>query len=131
MPVGRLSRTILAGTLALIASGAAQAQSMNAERFHQRAATLKAKGPAALFAMGEVRSLMKEGKAAGDLVNARRLAAIKAGARPAYCPPDGPRSMTSDEFLRRLSAIPQARRSQIDMAEALTIILAEKFPCAG
>lgn len=120
---------VAAIVLAMLSPSALHAQSMNAERFHERAASLKAKGPAALFAMGEVRKLMKEGKAAGDLVNARRLAAIKAGQAPAYCPPDGPRSMTSDEFLRRLSAIPQARRSRIDMAEALTIILGEKFPC--
>ena len=102
---------------------------MNAEAFHKRAAALTKKGALAVFSMGEVKSLMAEGKAAGIRAREQRLAAIKSGAKPRYCPPEGPQSMNSDEFMKRLSAIPAAERARIDMTEATTRILAVKFPC--
>jgi hypothetical protein len=37
--------------------------------------------------------------------------------------------MGSDEFMKRLSAIPAAERAQIDMTEATIRILARKYPC--
>lgn len=97
--------------------------------FHQRATKLQSKGAAALFSMGEVKRLMNEGKAAGEAARQRRLAAIRAGQKPAYCPPEGPRTMESNEFLARLSQIPPVERSRIDITEAMTRILSRKFPC--
>ncbi|MEO7503688.1 MAG: hypothetical protein ABIT69_00710 [Sphingomicrobium sp.] len=109
----------------------ASAQSMNAQRFYQRAEALKKKGPLALFAMGEIRALMTEGKAAGAQSHANRLAAAKAGLKPRYCAPEGLKSIGREEFMTRLAAIPAADRSRIDMTEALTRILAAKYPCAA
>jgi hypothetical protein len=37
--------------------------------------------------------------------------------------------MNSDEFMKRLNAIPQTERARIDMAEATNRILAGKYPC--
>jgi hypothetical protein len=37
--------------------------------------------------------------------------------------------MRSDELIHRLEEIPLAERSRIDMAEAMTRILAAKYPC--
>jgi hypothetical protein len=37
--------------------------------------------------------------------------------------------MDTEEFMRRPAQIPAADRSRIDMAEAMTRILAVKFPC--
>lgn len=108
----------------------ATAQNMNAEEFHQRATALKAKGALALFSGGEIKALMKEGKASGDAARAQRLAAAQAGRPPRYCPPPATTSMDSGEFITRLSAIPQADRRRITMSEATTRILAGKYPCA-
>ncbi len=106
----------------------ASAQSMNAEAFHQRASKLQKKGALALFSGGEIKALMREGQAAGKRAREARLAAVKAGAKPRYCPPEKG-SMGSDEYMTRLSAIPQADRSRIDMTEATARIMATKFPC--
>ena len=109
----------------------ASAQNMNAETFLQRATALKKKGPLALFSGGEIKALMKEGQASGKLAREQRLAAVKAGRQPRYCPPEGPQSMNSDEFMKGLAAIPAAERARINMTEATTRILAARFPCRG
>ncbi len=119
----------LIAAAALLAPVAASAQSMNAENFLSRANKLKAKGPLALFSRGEIKVLMNEGKASGDAARRQRLAAIKAGKKPRYCPPEGPQQMDSDEFMTRLGTIPRADRQRITMAEAMTRILIAKFPC--
>lgn len=120
---------LLAAGAALLVPVAASAQSMNAENFLSRANKLKAKGPLALFSRGEIKALMDEGKASGDAARRQRLAAVKAGRKPRYCPPDGPQQMDSDEFMTRLAAIPRVERQRINMAEAMTRILIVKFPC--
>jgi hypothetical protein len=120
------SKLFAAGLLLMPA--VASAQSMNAQVFHQRATALEKKGMLALFS-GDLKALMKEGKAAGAKARQQRLAAVAAGQKPRFCPPDQPVSITSNEFMSRLSAIPQAERSRIDMTEATIRILAVKFPC--
>ena len=72
---------------------------------------------------------MDEGKASADSARRQRLAAIKANKKPRYCPPEGPGSMNSDEFMTRLEAIPRTERQRINMAEAMNRILITKFPC--
>ena len=113
----------------LTVPSAALAQSMNAEVFHERAVALQKKGPLALLSRGEIRALMNEGKASGEKARAARFAAIQAGKKPRYCPPEDIQGMGSDEFMRRLAAIPQAERRQINMGEAMNRILATKYPC--
>lgn len=120
---------IIAAALAALPLGAASAQSMNADQFHKRATALKKKGPLALFSGGEIKTLMAEAKASGAKAREKRLAIIKAGGKPAYCPPPGKSGVDSNEFMARLAAIPAADRARIDMAEATTRILAAKFPC--
>ena len=114
---------------AVLVPAAASAQSMNAETFLQRANKLMAKGPMALFSRKEIRSLMKEGQASGQAATARNKA-DKAAGRPArFCAPAGPQRMNSDEYMKRLGAIPRAERERIDMTEATTRIMAAKYPC--
>lgn len=108
---------------------AASAQSMNAEAFFQRANKLKAKGPLAIFASGEIKILMKEGQASGQASAARHKADKAAGRPTRFCPPPGPAKMDSDEYMKRLAGIPRADRQRIDMTEATTRIMAAKFPC--
>ena len=102
---------------------------MNAETFYQRALKLQKKGMLALFSKKEIRALSTEGKAAGEASKRMREADLKAGRKPRYCPPKGPQSMNSDEFMKRLAAIPAADRKRIDMTEVMNRIFADKFPC--
>ena len=124
-----MKHMVLAMVLVATPMAAAMAQTMNAETFHQRATKLQKKGAMAIFSRGEIKALMNEGQAAGKRAREQRLAAVKAGNKPRYCPPDGPGRMHSDEFMKRLAAIPAAERARIDMTEATTRILATKFPC--
>ena len=122
-------RLALCGAAAIVIAQPALAQSMNAEVFHQRAEALQKKGPLALLSRGEIKALMAEGKASGEKARADRFAAVKAGKSPRYCPPTDVRGMGSDEFMKRLAAIPRAERRRIDMGEAMNRILAAKYPC--
>ena len=123
-------RLLFAGLLAVTAAAPAAAQKMNSDEFHRRATALQKKGSRALLAVGEIRALTKEVRAAGELIRARRIAAEKAGEKPRYCPPKGAsRRMGTEEFMTRLSAIPRPERQAIDMAEAMNRILATKHPC--
>lgn len=120
---------ILGAGLLTLAAGPLAAQTMNAKEYHRRATSLMKKGPMALFHRGEINTLLQEGQKAGLKAREQRLAAVKAGGKPRFCPPEGKQSMGSDEFMKRLSAIPKAERQRIDMTEALTRISASKFPC--
>ncbi len=120
---------LVAAVAAVLVPSAASAQSMNAESFLQRANKLKAKGPLALFSQAEIKVLMNEGKSAFNASRTQRLAAVKAGKKPRYCPPEAPQEMGSDEFMNRLAAIPRPDRQRISMTEATTRILIAKFPC--
>lgn len=124
-------RAIIAVTAVLLtpAAATAAAQAMNAEEFYKRATALQNKGPLALFSRGEIRTLMKEVQASAGRACEQRLAAAKAGQKPRYCPPEAAGSLDSKEFMTRLSAIPPAERTRINMTEATTRVLAGKFPC--
>ena len=113
----------------VVVPAVASAQSMNAQVFYQRATALQKKGALAIFSGGEIKALMNEGKAAGKKAREQRLAAVVAGQKPRFCPPDQPVKIGSDEFMARLSKIPQAERSRIDMTDATIRILTVKFPC--
>ncbi len=121
----------IASLLLFAVPAATSAQSMNAETFNKRAIALQKKGPLALFSRGEIKALMAEGQAAGAKSRENRLAAIKAGQKPRYCPPPGKQAMNSDEFMTSLAIIPVADRARIDMTEATTRIVARKFPCGA
>ncbi len=118
-----------ASLLLLVVPAAASAQSMNAETFNKRAIALQKKGPLALFSRGEIKALMTEAQSAGNKAREMRLAAVRSGQKPRYCPPPGKQAMGSDEFTKSLAAIPAADRARIDMTEATTRILTRKFPC--
>ncbi len=81
-------RTRIAALVLLTLSGAAAAQSMNADAFYKRAVALKAKGPLALVS-GDLKPMMREAKTTGLHVRSTRLATLKAGKQPRYCPPEG------------------------------------------
>ena len=124
-----MSLVRIAALFLLAVPAAVSAQSMNAETFNRRATALTKKGPLALFSGGEIKALMNEGQAAGARARDNRKAVIAAGGKPRFCPPGQKVSMGSDEFMKRLNAIPAADRARIDMTEATTRIMTQKFPC--
>ena len=124
-------RILIGALAAILLAGPATAQAMNAETFYQRAIKLQKKGAMAIFSGGEIKALMNEAKAAGQHAREKRLAAVKAGQKARYCPPDKPVSMNNKEFMAGLSAIPASERQRIDMTEAMTRILEVKYPCRG
>ena len=123
-----MKKLLVAAIIVSIPQGAF-AQMMNAQTFYQRASALQKKGIAAIFSGGEIKALMAEGQAAGQKAREQRQAAIASKQKPRFCPPPGVVKMDSDEFMKRLGAIPAAARSRMDMTEATTRILAAKYPC--
>jgi hypothetical protein len=125
-----MKKMVLAAVL-LSVPQLASAQSMNAEQFYRRATALQKKGMLALFSGGEIKTLMAEGRAAGENARRQRLAATAAGRPARYCPPGDVHGMDSNEFVKRLGALPAAERAKINMGEAMNRILAVKYPCRG
>jgi len=113
---------------AILLPSIASAQSMNAETYYKRANALIAKGPLAMFSRGEIKALLAEAKNAGKAAHDQRIASIAAGKPQRACPP-AKASMGSDEFMKRLGAIPQPERGRITMTEAMTRITIARFPC--
>ena len=125
-------KTAFAAALLAALPAPALAQNMNAEAFHKRASALQRKGPLAIFSRGEIKTLMGEVQNSGKRAGEERRATLRAGGKPRYCPPAGGKvKMESREFMKRLAQIPQAERSRMDMTEATTRLLAEKYPCKG
>jgi hypothetical protein len=122
-------KAVMGAMAAVFIASGANAQTMNAEQFHQRATALKKKGAMAIFSGGEIKALTNESKAAAAKASEQQLAAIRTGQKPRFCPPEGKHSLGSDEFMTRLEAIPAAERARIDMTEAMIRILIQKFPC--
>jgi hypothetical protein len=123
-----LKATVLAALMLAGTSSPALAQNMNAEAFHKRASALQRKGPMAIFSRGEIKTLMGEVQNSAARAREGRLAAVRAGGKPLYCPPDKG-NLDANDFMKRLSTIPAAERARMDMTEATVRVLATKWPC--
>lgn len=118
-----MTRTIAA---LLLLAAPISAQAMPASVFLAKAEALMKKGPMALFS-GDVGLLKKEMQTSGSQIKAERLAAVKAGRKPDFCPP-AKASMNSNELLNHLRAIPAAQRA-MPFKTAYKSFLVKKFPC--
>ena len=114
---------------ATIASGPALAQSMRADVFLNKAEALKKKGPLALLS-GDVRKLQGEIRGSAEQLRAERTAAVKAGQKPAYCPPEKT-GLGVDEIIDHFRSIPANERARINTKEALKRLMVKKHPCRG
>ena len=112
--------------LAVGALAASPAAAMPVSTFLTKAEALQKKGAMALFS-SDIGVLKKEVQASGSQIKAERLAAIKAGRKPDFCPP-AKASMGSDELLSHLRAIPAAQRA-MPFKAAYKGFLVRKFPC--
>lgn len=110
----------------LVATPLAAASAMPVSEFLAKAEALQKKGAMAMFSR-DLRVIMNEGKASSAALRAERLAAVKAGRKPGYCPP-AKQSMTSTEVMKHMQSIPPARRS-MSFKAALGEMLARKWPC--
>lgn len=117
---------LTASIFVLFAAPAANAMSVST--FMAKAAKLEAKGPFALLSsdMGVLRTELER---SGAELRQQRLAAVKAGKTPVYCPTSSAGQMTVEEILGAMRAIPVADRSRSTVKDALRSHLARKFPC--
>jgi hypothetical protein len=118
-------KLLAAAMLAIVPVGAAQA--MDVATFLTKADALEKKGMLALMS-SDYKLLLREIRTQGAQLRAERLAAEKAGRKPAYCPP-AKQSLTSKEVLTAFRTIPLAQRPRIQVKDALRALMARKYPC--
>jgi hypothetical protein len=122
----RVKKKLLAAALlAIVPLGAAQA--MDVAAFLAKADALQKKGMMALMS-SDYKLLKNEIIAHSQTLRSERLAAQKAGRKPAYCPP-AKSGLKSDEILAAFRSIPAAQRPRTDVKDALRALLARKYPC--
>jgi len=121
------TRPLVAAVAGLVSVSAANA--MDVGTFLAKAAILQDRGVLAMFA-SEYDELQTEVRTSFASLKQERLAARAAGRRPAYCPP-GPASLSTPELMAAMTAVPPARRSRVQVRDALRAAFARKYPCAG
>jgi hypothetical protein len=114
------------GCAALLFASAAPAMPVCV--FLAKADALKARGPLALFS-SDYGLLKNEIISNMTVLRNERLAAVKSGAKPAYCPTEASGRMDVDEVISAMNAVPAAERGRTDVKEALRQHLAQRFPC--
>jgi hypothetical protein len=120
-------KLLAAALLAVVPLGAANA--MDVATFLAKADALQKKGMMALMS-SDLKLLKKEVETHGAALRAERLAAVRAGKKPAYCPPPK-QSLTSNEVLAAFRSIPVPQRPRIQVKDALRALMARKYPCGG
>jgi hypothetical protein len=118
-------KLLAALSLAVVPLGAAEA--MDVATFLAKADAVKKKGMLALVS-SDYKALTREIEAHSQTLRAERLAAERAGRRPAYCPPARSK-LGSEELLAAFRSIPAAQRPRTDVKDALRAFLARKYPC--
>lgn len=101
---------------------------MPVSTFLGKADALKAKGPLALFC-GDYGLLKKELSESMAALRTERLAALKSGSAPAYCPAQQSGQMSLDEVMAAMKAVPPEKRSTVSVKDALRVHMAGRFPC--
>lgn len=91
-----------------------------------KAEALKKKGAMAVFS-SDLRLIKNELETSGKQLRDERRATLKAGGKPAYCPP-AKGNFDSDELLAYLRTIPPAQRG-MSFKAAYKSFLVKKFPC--
>ena len=113
----------------LLVPAAASAQTMPLHSFVERGTKLEKKGAMALFSRGEIRALQTEMKGAAAAVRAERLAAEKAGRKPAYCPPKEAQPMGARTFLAELRKVSATQARSATVTDGLRAMLVKRYPC--
>jgi hypothetical protein len=112
---------------ALVMAPVTALHAMTVAAFLDKVERLEKRGAMALFS-SDIGLLKNEVKGAGAALKEERLAAQRAGRRPAYCPPENA-SLNSKELLDHLRAIPPVQRDRMEMRDAMRSLMARKHPC--
>ena len=119
-------RTFIVGLAAVVSASSVAA--MPVSTFIDKANALKAKGPFALLS-GDYGLLKDEVVSSMTMLRNERLAAVKSGSKPAYCPTQASGKMDVDEVLGAMNAVPAPLRPRTAVKDALRQHLAQRFPC--
>ena len=109
---------------------ASSASAMSVSTFLEKANGLKAQGPLALLS-SDYSLLKNEVRGSMEALRAERLAAVKSGRTPAYCPNEQAGSMSVGEIMGAMNAVPAPARQRTDVKDALRAHMAQRFPCKG
>ena len=120
---------ILAG-IALVAAPVSAAAAMPVSTFLDKAASLKRKGPLAMFS-GDLKLLTSQVKRDANELMAENKAAAAAGRRKAYCTPPGGVEMGTKDVVAAMQSVPAAQRARTSTKQALSAYFARRFPCKG
>jgi hypothetical protein len=119
-------RILIAAVLA--AAPVAAASAMPVSTFLEKAASLKRKGPLAVFS-GDLKLLMNQIKRDGTELRAENQAAAATGRRKAYCTPAGGVEIGPSEVIDAMNAVPSAQRARTTTKDAMRAYFARRFPC--
>lgn len=118
---------LLSALAVVLALAPVAAQAMPVSEFLEEASDIP-RNPTALV-RADTRRLMGEIRAAFEVLGNEREAALAAGRTPAFCPPErGRLSISADDILTRLNAIPASRR-HISVTQAMREWMADRYPC--
>lgn len=118
----RMISAVLASVLV-----ASSASAMTAGEFLTKAEALKKKGMFALMS-SDVRLLSNQVRGDMGQLRAERLAKVKTGTKPDYCPPEKS-GLHSDELLNAFRAVPVAQRGTTSVKSVLFGLMKRKYPC--
>lgn len=113
---------------AALIAGRADAQNMPLSTVLAKADALKAKGPLALMS-SDLGLLKREMQATAAALKAEREAAVKAGRKPAFCPPSKPVPISSNDMLAHFRTFPPAQRARMTSTDGMRTLLAKRYPC--
>ena len=116
---------VTAATILLAASPAAA--KMPAKIFLQRADSLRAKGPFALFS-SDLKKLQFEAEAAGDELHDEHAAKMAAREPTDWCAPVT-KYLGASELILGLHAIPPAELDRMDIKQAMRAVFKRNYPC--
>jgi surface antigen len=107
---------------------AAPASAMPVSTFLVKADALQKKGPLAVFS-GDLKLLMNQIKSDSAQLRDENRALAAAGKRKAYCTPAGGVSLTNQDVLGAMQAVPVPQRASTSTKQAMRSYLARRYPC--
>ena len=121
----KMRKALLGATVALLV--ATPVAAMDVATFLREAEALEKMGMRAMFS-DRAKAVMTELNESNRALRAERLAAQAGGRRPAYCPDETNRA-TPQEIVASLRTIPAARRTQVQLKDALRAFYGRRYPC--
>jgi hypothetical protein len=119
-----MKRIVIAGIICLLPTTAA---AMDLTTFLAKKNGVMRKGPFGLLS-GDYKLITAELTNSNKALRAERLAALQAGDRPAYCPPQK-NNLPPPKLFARLESIPAGQRPNLQLKDALRIVYAREWPC--